>query len=484
MPLTRHFSTSLISNFIERLTSNTTPVYVGIGHPLPWDGTDTLPAISPVDDNTVIKNFIYTTRVNPENITFMIPKVVWVAGTVFPASKSATNIEQQAHILNNNNDIFKCISNNYGAPSTVEPLSRSTSTITTSDGYIWKYMYTLDTEFHSKFITDTLIPYTANTTVIAAAVPGTIDAIKVNESGNNYVASFLGKIYNVAGNILRIDPQASSISGYYTDSSLYITGGTGEGQLSPILDSFSNSIGNFIQTKSTLAVDTTSTFNIGPTINIQGDGTGALAYSLVANNKISKVVVINHGTGYTEANVVVTGSTSFASAANVAPIISPPAGHGADPVSELYSTKAMVHVTLSDSSHHSLTPGVSYRQAALVQGLRTGNNAIITAFQTSFTTSFNVTTQLPIGRYVTGANTGAVGIVHFSNTTHAKLHYTKGLFANGETVSSGNTSSIISAVDNADVKRNTGSVLYYTNLQAINRTDTTDEYIKFIIDIK
>lgn len=55
-------------------------------------------------------------------------------------------------------NVYKCIYNNNGAPSTIMPYSTSQDLITTSDGYIWKFMYTIPVALMTKFMTDTDIP--------------------------------------------------------------------------------------------------------------------------------------------------------------------------------------------------------------------------------------------------------------------------------------------------------------------------------------
>lgn len=56
--------------------------------------------------------------------------------------------------------VYKCLFNNRGAESTVMPYSTSHELITTSDGYIWKYMYTIPNALFNKFVTTYDIPVT------------------------------------------------------------------------------------------------------------------------------------------------------------------------------------------------------------------------------------------------------------------------------------------------------------------------------------
>ena len=77
------------------------------------------------------------------------------------------------YVLNSANNVYKCMWNNNGGASTVEPTGTSTSEITTSpDDYVWKYMYTLSTTQITNFMTTDFIACSTNATVAAAAVPG------------------------------------------------------------------------------------------------------------------------------------------------------------------------------------------------------------------------------------------------------------------------------------------------------------------------
>lgn len=79
------------------------------------------------------------------------------------AASGATSLDTAKFycITPNDNNVYKCIDNNGGAESTVNPYGISYSNITTSDGYVWKYMYTVPTALANKFSTITDIPVTS-----------------------------------------------------------------------------------------------------------------------------------------------------------------------------------------------------------------------------------------------------------------------------------------------------------------------------------
>ena len=78
--------------------------------------------------------------------------------------------------------------NNAGVASTVEPTGTSNAELTTADGYVWKYMYTLTTAQVADFLTADFMPVTTDATVSAAAVDGAIRHYKVERGGSGYTA--------------------------------------------------------------------------------------------------------------------------------------------------------------------------------------------------------------------------------------------------------------------------------------------------------
>ena len=89
----------------------------------------------------------------------------------------------------------ECIDNNNGANSYVKPTLTSTSgTFKTGDGYVWKYMYSVDSSSNSKFTTTNYIPVSTNAAVQGNATPGSIDVIQITDGGNSYFVYETGYI--------------------------------------------------------------------------------------------------------------------------------------------------------------------------------------------------------------------------------------------------------------------------------------------------
>ena len=65
-------------------------------------------------------------------------------------------VSTRMYVLSSANNVYKCMNNNAGGTSTVEPSGTSTSEFTTADSYVWKYMYTLSTTQITNFHDDRL----------------------------------------------------------------------------------------------------------------------------------------------------------------------------------------------------------------------------------------------------------------------------------------------------------------------------------------
>ena len=95
------------------------------------------------------------------------------------ASSGATKLyDSDFYVVNSQYQVYKCIFNGTspsdpnGKPSTVEPTGTSTSIITTSDGYRWKYLYTIPVASVLKFFSNDYMPVLENDAVRTNAVAG------------------------------------------------------------------------------------------------------------------------------------------------------------------------------------------------------------------------------------------------------------------------------------------------------------------------
>lgn len=112
-----------------------------------------------------------------------------VTGTVTftnVAPSGATSLQtSKLYCMTSDYHVYKCLNNNNGAPSTVRPYSTSYQPITLSDGYTWKYMYTVPKAFINKFTSNTDIPV-ATSLKSAYYTSGALTNFVVESYGSGY----------------------------------------------------------------------------------------------------------------------------------------------------------------------------------------------------------------------------------------------------------------------------------------------------------
>ena len=109
-------------------------------------------------------------------------------------------------------------------------------------------------------------------------------------------------------------------------------------------------------------------------ISIIGDGTGfdaSITLSGSPNNNISSVTINEAGSGFTYANVQITGSgsNSGTGGANITAILPPENGHGFDAVAELFADTLMFFSTINNEEIHNIIIDNDFRQFGLLKDI-------------------------------------------------------------------------------------------------------------------
>ncbi len=117
------------------------------------------------------------------------------------SSTGKQKIEESAfYVVTDEYNVYKCLDNYNNSRSKVKPTGTALDPFTTSDGYVWKFMYNIPINLRNKFYTDEYIP------VVSALTNhfysnGTIDNIFIANRGKNYTSatvSVLGDGYREA----------------------------------------------------------------------------------------------------------------------------------------------------------------------------------------------------------------------------------------------------------------------------------------------
>jgi hypothetical protein len=237
--------------------------------------------------------------------------------------------EAQFYVMTEDYNVYKCLDNNNGAKSTVKPLGTAIAPISTSDGYIWKYMYNVPINLRNKFLSDTQIP------VVSALTNqfysnGALDSIIINNKGSGYTYA-------------SISLAAASADGYRVEDPIFIksitVSGGGTGYTSPTVvisdpvTSYSsflsgavvflgqklvNSNYDFYEVVTPGTLTTTEPSHVAGTIQngtaaLKYLGTRAKGYATVSDGVITDVTLIgsvleinisNAGSGYTSAPAI------------------------------------------------------------------------------------------------------------------------------------------------------------------------------------
>jgi hypothetical protein len=231
--------------FINSLSSvNDRKLFLFIARSEPWPNEFDPPV--PNDKPTDFFNWddiIALKRITSSDVKHVVPRIDWSPGTVFQEYDDALSdlFDKQFYVKNSQNNVYKCISNNYGTISTQEPTGKSLNYFTTSDNYKWKYMYSIDDSDELRFLTREYMPVNRNQDVVNSARNGTIENFKLLNLGSNYsnvanlTVSVIGNGSNAA--LTPFVSSSNTIIGFtignpginYTFANVRIQGGNGSG---------------------------------------------------------------------------------------------------------------------------------------------------------------------------------------------------------------------------------------------------------------
>lgn len=492
--ITDKFKKSIMDNIVVDINSSNSNYFMIASKHTVWDN-ELVPdaeTTSLKDSSLDIKReLMFGKLIANVDITFMIDKNQWAANTVYAKfdHRDADLLTNTYFVVNSSNAIYKVINNNKDGFSTVEPTSTPNTIFTLADGYQWKYMYKISSANAAKFSDTSFVAFDVDANVASSAANGAIHVISVDDGGNNWITTLEGFIQQVVDTVtFKVSGDGIvATNGFYTNSAIHIANGTATGNVSVLVDYFSNSSGNFIVTTDTLSLDLTSGFNIAPFVSIIGDGTGAKAHSLVVNNVIDSIVMVNEGQDYSFANVVAIANSSHGVGETLTAIISPVGGHGSDVATELTSNHLGISVEFANNETNTIPTEIEFRQVGILNNpIASGNSEIWSNTTFNQTLSFDIATgggTLILNEQVDGLSSGAIASVAFANTTFVITTLLSGVFADGESIlgQESGVSGTISNINTPDLENQTGEVFYYDNITPTQRSDTTSEVVKLII---
>lgn len=430
--ITENFRVFNATQFVEYV-ADTNNLYLFIGRPQSWDNEPTAPTPVnvPYQDTLYWSDTVALKRIIPNDFKQVVSRHNWSAGTVYSQydNSSSTIYQSSFYVLTQDNNVYKCISNNFGAASSIKPTGTSINVITTSDGYQWKYLYSLSDTDLLKFLTGDFMPVNLNYDVTSTAIKGTIDNAVVVNAGNAY------------------------------------------------------------------------TTNSNITVSVLGDGTGAIVGSILITsaNTIDRIILDAPGSNYTFANLVIRGGGGANATARA--IVSPINGHGSDVLTELGARYVMINTRLNYAEGGGDFPVVNdYRRIGIVKN-PTSNATSTIATETTLDATItlnvsNVTGTFSLDEYISGDNTNSNAFIVSANANVASGNVTiryitpielfsgNIILSVGETIRGANSLAVgtISGITPAEVKKNTGQILYVENRAKITRASDQAENIHIVIE--
>ena len=372
-------------------------LFMSIGQPTDWTNPLVPDAVVAIDsaENSALSNAVSLKSVKSGNMKACAPRHTWTSGLVYSQYDSDTEIDAYPHpffIITNDYRIYKCLDNNSGAGSTSMPTSTLTTPFRTIDGYVWKFMGSVNASDATVFMTEDFIPVSVKKgadedpeqwAIQSAAQAKSISRWQiVGSTGlftNTPIASITGdgtgataagaKVGNSLTQVYVINPGSGyTAAGTYAIVKDGTTFGSGALPITATVDGTTGAITTI------LVVQGGTGYTAGATAVVVGVAkagqTITPASGLTVNvlaNSVAEVTFTDGGANYASATIYIVPGTAGAIAK---PVMAPAAGHGANIVRELGASTVMISTkltnTISDSGYYLIGDPSKFHQISLV----------------------------------------------------------------------------------------------------------------------
>lgn len=393
----------------------------------------------------IFKNMFYLKKITSNNISPVVRRINWAEREVYDYYRDDINLYEKNsdgtptykfYVMNQFYQVFKCLWNNNGGPSTVEPyfVAGNFDDVTNifydpDDGYKWKYMFTIPYGKLQQFMDENWIPIPISSpseVLFSSEKSGGIEVINVNNGGQGY--------------------------------------------------DLSNSVVNVV---------------------ITGDGIGASAYAEIdkTTKTVQNIAVKTPGYNYTTANVVISstsgnGATAFAS-------VSPIGGNGSDIMTEMGCDRVMVAFLFQESEGNKLPIDMQIRQIGLLSSPVANSTYPYVANAETYSTSTDIIVSNGFGTFQDGEiiyqtpNNANIANATFTSTcvnfeaapNRLRLINLNGTYVNGSSIyglSSGTARTLLQVFD-PDLIKYTGQIIHIENRQEIQRSSDGLELFRLVI---
>ena len=336
--------------------------------------------------------------------------------------------------------VWKCIDNNGNTASTSQPLfsdiSASLDTLyikSGADGFQWRYMYSVNQTDYEKYYANNYLPVIENSNAISNAVHGAIDLYTVTNNGNGYNEFANGTVTSATnttvfviqtGNTAR---PLNTATNYYNNCSIYFTAGSCNGEIATI-SSWNGATSQIVLTSAlSKAPDTSSFYEITPSVVVAGDGSNASARAIIntSTNTVANVEILNRGSRYSHADVTIVGNNASTTATARA-IIGPYGGHASNPKEELFARYVILRTEFANNESSNITTDNDFRTVGILKDPHYAN-VQLNLNEIGATANFSLDENVTFGG-------NSSGVVTFANTTALRLSNAVGVFSNSANV--------------------------------------------------
>ena len=316
------FSLYLARDFLEEIQYQRNNYYYFLGNK---SLTDEFPISTLEDTISIRNNILFMDKLLPANVSLGIKKYVWSSGTVYDKWDHTQDMSnKQFYVITSDLSVYKCLDNGNGLASTIEPVGNDLYTTHTSDGYTWKYMYSISTFHNRKFSTPQYIPVQRALSESFYS-RGSVSAVMIESGGSGYEETLLTKIkVSNGGAVLlpQIDDNGSIIGVTIVDGGMnYSSPPTlsvevprgGDAIWSGKFGNTSAQLQAIVQNGSIVHVAILDPGIKYPKLSetqivVQGDGTGAKIMPVVYQGQVIDAVLLDGGQGYTYIKCTVVGN--------------------------------------------------------------------------------------------------------------------------------------------------------------------------------
>ena len=459
--MTAIITDTLKKQFLNTLLQNVTDsgYYIGIGRSELWNDSDIVP--TPLSTGQEERNARYGLQSIKKilDYSYVSPRFDWSFGAIYSPWNDgiAGHPINSYYVLTDENQLYICIQQSKTAegvpsPSTIKPTGASTSPFKTSDGYVWKFLFSIGALNASKFLAGNFLPTRTVDSTDSASPAADIEQKGIQDAA--------------------IPKQ---IVGFEVTN-----GGTG--------------------------------YITAPTVTVVGNGTGSRGTATISGGAVTKIELTESGgvpvfgSGYDFASVEIAAAPAGNTNATARPIFGPAKGFGKDARDDLRSTAVMLNSKPTGAEAGKFIITNDFRQVVLLKNPTIDSIggpifAAATGKALKRLPLQSTTTAFTVGNTIQGSTTGAKAIIDDLDSAGAPgliFHQSEatgfGIFQEGEQVTetNGNGDGVLEAANAdadtdafklGDISQFGGEILYVDNRAAIQRSADQTEDIKVVIQL-